>query len=107
MRELFPELAAEPVALLEENGERELAISARDFRLVAGCGCGDDFCQSFYTGAGTRVPTAPAAGASLFFLRRAMLNPDVVNGRIMHVEGSAGRHCVTAGETNRGTRSIP
>ncbi|MGP0023941.1 MAG: hypothetical protein ACLPKE_11395 [Streptosporangiaceae bacterium] len=58
----------------------------RDLRLVAGCGCGDDFCQSFYTEAARRVLTAPATGASLFFLRRAMLNLDVVNGRIMYVE---------------------
>ena len=33
-----------------------------------------------------RVLTAPATGASLFFLRRAMLNLDVVNARIMYVE---------------------
>lgn len=66
VREVFPELAAELVALLEEEGERELAICARDLRLVADCGCGDDFCQSFYAGAhprgqpyGPRPPVRP------------------------------------------------
>jgi len=36
------------------------------------------------------VLTAPAAGASLFFLRRAMLSLDVVSGRIMYA-GVTGR----------------
>ncbi|MFI0453310.1 hypothetical protein [Actinomadura sp. 6N118] len=46
VREVFPDLVAELVALLEEEGENMLAISAWDLRLVAECGCGDDFCQS-------------------------------------------------------------
>jgi hypothetical protein len=62
----------------------------RGLRLVAGWGCGDGFCQSFYTEARPGVLTAPAAGASLFFLRRAMLNLHVVNGRIMYA-GVTGR----------------
>ena len=66
----------------------------RDLRLVVGCGCGngcgDGFCQSFCTAARPQVLTAPAAGASLFFLRRAMLNLDVVNGPIMYA-GVIGR----------------
>lgn len=87
VREVFPELVTELVALLEEEGERDLAVCAWDLRLVAECGCGDDFCQSFRTephpqdrpyGPGHRcVPLSPAKG---------MLNLDVVNGRIMYVE---------------------
>ncbi|MFP3967271.1 hypothetical protein SMC26_33575 [Actinomadura fulvescens] len=87
VRQVFPELVTELVALLEGEGERELALCAWDLRLVAGCGCGDDFCQSFRTevhpqgqpyGPGHRcVPLTPSNG---------MLNLDVVNGRIMFVE---------------------
>ncbi len=86
VREVFPDLAAELVALLEEEGERDLAICAWDLRIVEGCGCRDDFCQSFYTGPrpegaygrGHRsVPLLPSVG---------MLILDVVDGRIMFVE---------------------
>ncbi|WBP90859.1 hypothetical protein [Kitasatospora cathayae] len=87
VREVFPDLVHELVALLEQEGEPELAVHARDLRLVADCGCGDDFCQSFHTephragqpyGPGHRcVPLLPAKG-TLFL--------DVVDGRIMYVE---------------------
>jgi hypothetical protein len=87
VREVFPDLVAELVALLEEEGELELAICAWDLRLIAECGCGDDFCQSFHTevhpegqpyGPGHRcLPLSPPEG---------MLILDVVDGRIMYVE---------------------
>ncbi|RDS62486.1 hypothetical protein DWC19_26615 [Streptomyces sp. M7] len=74
-------------ALLEGEGEGELALSARDLRLVEACGCGDGFCQSSRTaphrpgepyGPGHRcVPLVPARG---------MLCLDVVDGRIVYVE---------------------
>ncbi|KOG39203.1 hypothetical protein, partial [Streptomyces resistomycificus] len=87
VREVFPDLVDELAALLEEEGERELAITVRDVRLVGDCGCGDDFCQSIRTadhpqgqpfGPGHRcVPLMPAQG---------MLVLDVVKGRIMYIE---------------------
>jgi len=87
VREVFPDLTDELIALLEDDGERELAICAWDLRLVDTCGCGDDFCQSFRTaphppgqpyGPGHRcVPLSPAQG---------MLCLDVVDGRIVYVE---------------------
>jgi hypothetical protein len=87
VRDVFPVLITELTALLEEEGERELAISAQDLRLVGECGCGDDFCQSIRTadhpqgqpyGAGHRcVPLMPLLG---------MLVLDVVDNRIMYVE---------------------
>ncbi|MEU1284033.1 hypothetical protein [Kitasatospora sp. NPDC005856] len=87
VREVFPELAAELVDLLEQEGERELAATVRSLRLVAACGCDDDFCQGFRTaphpvgqpfGPGHRCVTlSPADG---------MLVLDVVDGRIMYVE---------------------
>ncbi len=77
----------ELVTLLEDEGERELAICVRDVRLVALCDCGDDFCQSIHTavhqkgtpyGEGHRcVPLSPSEG---------MLVLDVVYGRIMYIE---------------------
>ncbi|MFJ6016624.1 hypothetical protein [Streptomyces sp. NPDC092952] len=87
VREVFPEFAGELVALLEAEGESDLAICAWDLRLVAECGCDDDACQSFRTephpdgqpyGPGHRcVPLLPEKG---------MLTLDVVDGRIMYVE---------------------
>ncbi|MFI0718279.1 hypothetical protein [Streptomyces sp. NPDC021224] len=86
LRLVFPGLVAELVALLEAEGERELATCARDLRFGE-CGCGDNFCQSIRTadhqdgqpyGEGHRcVPLSPARG---------MLNLDVVHGRIVYVE---------------------
>ncbi|MEE1754436.1 hypothetical protein [Streptomyces sp. SP18CS02] len=87
IRDVFPDLIAELTALLEVEGERELALCAWDLRLVDQCGCGDDFCQSIRTadhpqgqpyGPGHRcVPLLPSKG---------MLTLDVVDGRIMYIE---------------------
>lgn len=87
IRDVFPGLIAELTALLEEEGERELAFCAWDLRLVEECGCGDDFCQSIRTadhpqgqpyGPGHRcVPLSPSKG---------MLILDIVDGRIMYIE---------------------
>jgi hypothetical protein len=87
VREVFPELVDELVQLLEEEGERELAICVRDVRVIGECGCGDDLCQSIRTsdhpggqpyGPGHRcVPLLPSSGDLIL---------DVVNGRIMYIE---------------------
>ncbi|MFD6970809.1 hypothetical protein [Streptomyces sp. NPDC059979] len=87
VRDVFPDLTAELVRLLEEEGERDLAVCAHDLRLVGECGCGDGFCQSIRThphppgtpyGPGHRnVPLLP---------ERGMLILDVVDGRIVYVE---------------------
>ncbi|WP_211246351.1 hypothetical protein [Amycolatopsis taiwanensis] len=87
VRDVFPDLVSELTTLLKEEGEHDLAVSARDLRLVGECGCGDDFCQSIRTadhprgqpyGVGHRcVPLMPSKG---------MLVLDVVDGRIMFIE---------------------
>ena len=87
VREVFPELVAELVRLLEEEGEHWLAICVWDVRMVGECGCGDGFCQSIRTvdrprgqpyGPGYRcVPLVPAQGDLIL---------DVVDGRIMYIE---------------------
>ncbi|MFE1840244.1 hypothetical protein [Streptomyces sviceus] len=87
VRDVFPELVDELAELLRAEGEHSLALCVRDVRLVAGCGCGDDFCQSLRTaehppgqpfGPGHRcVPLLPARGDLIL---------DVVDGRIMYIE---------------------
>ncbi|MGW7281576.1 hypothetical protein ACWGIV_25400 [Streptomyces sp. NPDC054844] len=95
LRDVFPDLVAELTALLQDEGESELTVCARDLRLVEECGCGDGFCQSIRTadlprgralrvrgggpyGPGHRcVPLSPSTG---------MLILDVVDGRIVYIE---------------------
>jgi len=87
MREVFPELIAELTALLEDEGERELAICAWDLRLIDECGCGDDFCQSVRTADRPRgKPYGPGHRCVLLSPSEGMLLLDVVDGRIMYVE---------------------
>jgi hypothetical protein len=47
----WPVFAAELVAALLAEGEDRLAEQVGRLRVVELCGCGDDFCQSFHTGA--------------------------------------------------------
>ncbi|GAA2146876.1 hypothetical protein [Glycomyces algeriensis] len=87
VREVYPELVAEVARLLEVEGERHLAIAVHDLRLIAECGCKEDFCQSFRTaehppgtpyGPGHRnVVLAPETGDLVL---------DVVHERIVYVE---------------------
>jgi hypothetical protein len=48
---LWPDLAAELVTALREEGETGLAATAGTLRVLEQCDCDDDFCQSFYTAA--------------------------------------------------------
>jgi hypothetical protein len=45
----WPRLAAELVTALREACESDLVNQVDSLRVVLECGCGDDFCQSFYT----------------------------------------------------------
>ncbi|AVH59777.1 MULTISPECIES: hypothetical protein [Streptomyces] len=87
VRDVYPSLVAELVTLLEDQGERELAICAWDLRMAGECGCGDDFCQSIRT---ADHPQGQPYGAGhrcvLLLPSEGMLNLDVVNGRIMYIE---------------------
>lgn len=87
LREAYPEFVEELVRLLEAAGERSLAVVARDLRLVAECGCKDEFCQSVRT---APHPPGEPYGAGH---RNVMLDPeegmlvlDVVHERIVYVE---------------------
>jgi hypothetical protein len=83
----LPAFAAELQQLLNESGEPELAAQVSALRIFDLCGCGDDFCATFYTqpkpegsfGPGLRnVRLFPEDGASLIL--------DVVAGEIACVE---------------------
>ncbi|MFE5678188.1 hypothetical protein ACFQ7B_24205 [Streptomyces erythrochromogenes] len=87
VRDVFPDLTAELVRLLEEEGERDLAICAHDLRLVAECGCGDDFCQSLRThDHPPGRPYGPGHRMVCLLPERGLLNLDVVDRRIVYVE---------------------
>ncbi|MFJ1758185.1 hypothetical protein [Kitasatospora sp. NPDC088134] len=85
--EEFPELVAELAALLTAEDETALAEQLPALRLVAECGCGDDFCQSFATAPhppGT--PCGPGHRCVPLLPERGMLALDVLDGRIVYVE---------------------
>jgi hypothetical protein len=79
----LPDLGTELEALLREAGESRLAGEVASLRIVEPCGCGDDFCSSFYTaprpegtwGPGHQtIPLAPD------------LIVDVVGGHVVYIE---------------------
>lgn len=87
VRDVYPGLLRELVALLEAEGERALAVCAHDLRLFAECGCGDDFCQSFRTAPHTPgVPYGPGHRNVCLLPERGDLVLDVVGERIVYVE---------------------
>jgi hypothetical protein len=45
----WPVFTAELAAALDAEGEDRLTEQVGRLRIVEVCGCGDDFCQSFYT----------------------------------------------------------
>lgn len=87
VRDVLPRLAVGITQELMSLGEVELAAQVDDLRVREPCRCNDDFCQSFYTethAQGTlygpdhrTVPLLPDG---------VMVNLDVVEERIVHVE---------------------
>ncbi|AWS47813.1 hypothetical protein [Streptosporangium sp. 'caverna'] len=86
VRELFPDLVADLIACLREEGEEDLAISAWDIRFYEECGCGDDFCQSFRTAERPDGAYGPGHRCVPLISPKGDLILDVVEGRIMFVE---------------------
>ncbi|GAA1677222.1 hypothetical protein GCM10009830_25170 [Glycomyces endophyticus] len=87
LREVYPDLVEELVRLLEGEGERYLSITVRDLRIVAECGCRDDYCQSVRTAphpAGQ--PYGPGHRNVLLDPDEGMLVLDVLDERIVYVE---------------------
>jgi len=83
----WPNLATQLVAALRDDGHQHLAAQVPELPVVMECGCGDSFCQSFYT---ALKPTgAYGPGHSNVVLDppwSGWLILDVVDGRIMYVE---------------------
>lgn len=83
----WPDLAAELVVALREAGEERLIAQVAGLRVIQECGCGDDFCQSFYTepkpdgayGPGHRNVGLSPSGPGMLIL-------DLVNDKVMYVE---------------------
>jgi hypothetical protein len=89
LREVHPGFSAELVSLLEADGHTDLAICARDLRIIAPCSCTDDFCQSIYTAPKPEGAYGPGHRNVPLFNNRdhdGMIVLDVVDGQIMFVE---------------------
>jgi hypothetical protein len=86
LNDAIPQLATELVALLEQEGETDLAAQVPEIRLVDRCRCGDDFCATVYT-------APPPLGAWGPGHENIVLNPedgylilDVVDRKITCIE---------------------
>ena len=83
----LPALATELEKALAVEGRPELAAQIATLRIVDRCRCEDTFCGSFYT-----VPKPKAAWGPghetipLSHGSEGMVNVDVLQGRIVHVE---------------------
>jgi len=86
--ETLPVLAQELQQLLQGKNQLELPLAAQvtALEIVEGCGCGDDFCASFYTQ--PKPKGAYGTGHYTLVLEPAdgMLILDVVGGVISFVE---------------------
>jgi hypothetical protein len=83
--DVAPELVDELDRLLSRAGEHALAMKIADLDIVETCGCGDDFCGSFYT----RSPNGPyGVGHRTLSLTMddGYLIIDVVKADIVYVE---------------------
>jgi hypothetical protein len=86
LTEMLPLLAHELQQLLQAKNQLELAAQVTALEIVEGCGCGDDFCASFYTQ--PKPKGAYGTGHYTLVLEPAdgMLILDVVGGVISFVE---------------------
>jgi hypothetical protein len=83
----WPNLATQLADALQVEGHDALAAHVQELAVIEECGCGDTFCQSFYTAPKPDGPYGP--GHSNVLLDPpwpGMLVLDVVDGRIMYVE---------------------
>ncbi len=83
MADIVPELAAEMERGLRATGDHELADQVAGLRMVKSCGCGDDFCASFYT---VPIPKGPSAKKRFGVPLPNHLIIHVLQGEIIEVE---------------------
>jgi hypothetical protein len=84
--ELLPAFAAELERALRADGKDELADQVAGLVIESLCGCGDDFCSSFYTGVRPVGAWGPALRNVTPAVATGMVILDVVDDRIRYVE---------------------
>ncbi len=86
LAETLPEFAQELQRLLQAQ-KPELAVQVPILKIVEGCGCGDDFCASFYTRPKPNGAYGPGHDSLLLDTEApGMLILDVVDGVISFIE---------------------
>jgi hypothetical protein len=86
LAETLPEFAQELQRLLQAQ-KPELAVQVPILKIVEGCGCGDDFCASFYTQPKPNGAYGPDHDTLLLDTEApGMLILDVVDGVISFIE---------------------
>ena len=83
---VLPDFAAELAEALRCEDGSELADQVGGLSITAMCGCGDDFCASFYTGPRPDGPWAAQHRNVTPETATGMVILDVVDGRIRFVE---------------------
>jgi hypothetical protein len=88
LSEIAPDFAAIVKAALDEQGDEHLAQQLSALNVVAMCGCGDEFCGSFYTTAPPEGAWPPSSDTVLVEGETPgmMVVLDVVDGEIAYVE---------------------
>lgn len=84
--DVLPEFAAEIAEVLRLEDGADLAGQLRGLSITAVCGCGDDYCASFYTGPRPDGPWGPQHTNVTPETATGMVILDVVDGRIRYVE---------------------
>lgn len=83
---VLPEFAAELAEALRSEDGADLADQVRELSITAVCGCGDDFCASFYTGPRPDGPWGHGHRNVTPETATGMVILVVVDGRIRYVE---------------------
>lgn len=86
LADALPDLATEIVRSLQEDGRDYLAEQVPTLPIGAPCGCGDDFCSSFYTGPKPDGAWGPGHRNVEIESDKAMIILDVVDDVIRFVE---------------------
>lgn len=84
--DLFPAFTAELEHALRADGEHELADQVASLVIESPCGCGDDFCSSFYTGARPDGSWGPSLRTVTPAVATGIVILDVVDDVIRYVE---------------------
>lgn len=84
--DLMPGFASELEQALRHSGDLSLATQIEHLAVTGVCGCGDDFCSSFYTGPRVDGPWGPSHRNVVPQTAAGMIVLDVVDDRIRYVE---------------------